>query len=91
MQYVKRADTQWPWLLSKRVAGSAKWAKDVRERDKTCTFCGSGENLHAHHVLKYEHFEAHRLDLGNGLTVCENCHLKIHSKGGAYGKKRLYK
>lgn len=40
-----------------------------------CQMCGSGKNLHVHHIT-YEHFSAEPIhDL---ITVCDNCHRKIH-------------
>lgn len=65
------------------------WAEAVKARDKKCVFCGSIEKLHAHHLLKYETFIEHRADLANGITVCQTCHLRIHTMGGQYGKKRI--
>lgn len=72
-----------------RGAEHNEWAKAVRERDARCMFCGSAENLAAHHMLTWERHEAHRLDLQNGITVCAACHAHIHTAGGRYGKDRL--
>ena len=66
-----------------------RWIKAVKVADKKCVFCGSTENLQAHHVLKWESFPEHRNEIGNGLTVCVTCHLRIHTKGGVYGRSRL--
>jgi len=62
----------------------------------TCQICGDGRggNLHAHHVVTMKDIIRHNniksiddakqcgifYDLNNGKTLCENCHIGIHSK-----------
>lgn len=68
-----------------------EWRKKVFSRDRyRCQCCGikSGKGigkvtLHAHHI---QNFKTHRdiaMDIDNGITLCENCHMKFHS---LYGK-----
>lgn len=78
---------------SKRLHNSLEfkiWRKAVFERDNyTCRMCGikSGNGksvkLHPHHIWEFAKFPKLRFDLRNGLTVCVECHRKIH-----WGKKK---
>lgn len=64
-----------------------EWRESVLARDNwTCQDCGDrtykgrGQRviLHAHHVFPFSEFPEHRLEPWNGVTLCFNCHLKIH-------------
>lgn len=60
-----------------------EWRKSVFERDAyTCQSCGDdkGGNLRAHHIKYYKDYPLLRHDTNNGITLCEKCHIKIHSK-----------
>lgn len=59
------------------------WRKSVYERDKyRCQHCGdnSGHNLNAHHIIPYSIDESLRLDIANGITLCEECHKNEHTR-----------
>jgi hypothetical protein len=63
------------------------WRKQVFERDNyTCQNCGarSGRGkavlLHPHHIKSYTYYKELRYELTNGLTLCVECHKKIHAK-----------
>ena len=60
---------------------SRKWKNKrnaVLQRDKyKCKKCGSKKNLQVHH-LTYEHFKHEPLE--DLVTLCRNCHSKIHFK-----------
>ena len=59
------------------------WRTAVFERDNyTCQHCGDnrGGNLHAHHLKSFADFESLRYVVENGLTLCKDCHEKVHSK-----------
>ena len=62
------------------------WRKKVYERDKyTCQICGiKGGKLNAHHIHKYSQYPALRYDIDNGITLCEDCHRKIHKGNWKY-------
>lgn len=65
------------------------WAKKVKERDGyQCRECGSRENLHAHHLLPKAEYPDFQYDIENGVTLCLECHEKIHSwmKGKYYDR-----
>lgn len=58
-----------------------KWSLAVREKDNfMCRICGSKEKLNAHHIKPYAIFPKLRFDIKNGITLCEDCHKKIHKE-----------
>lgn len=60
------------------------WREKVYERDNyTCRACNdnTGGNLNAHHIKSYSDYPKLRYKVENGLTLCEDCHRKVHYKG----------
>jgi 5-methylcytosine-specific restriction endonuclease McrA len=73
--------------LIRRSAAWGKWRKAVFERDNyTCQHCGARSEkgkpveLHPHHIKQFAHFPELRFEISNGLTLCQPCHKKVHSK-----------
>ena len=62
------------------------WRSNVFLRDEyTCMGCGQiGYTLNAHHIESYSENEDLRTDIDNGITLCEKCHIELHS---IYGNK----
>jgi len=60
-----------------------EWRNKVFERDNfTCQICGDdrGGNLNAHHIKSFKDYPELRYDINNGITYCEECHIKIHKQ-----------
>ena len=68
-----------------------EWRNNVFKRDNyTCQCCGDnkGGNLNAHHKDAYSWCKERRLDVSNGVTLCDNCHsLDDYSFHKMYGFK----
>lgn len=55
------------------------WAEYIKNRDEhRCIFCKCKENLHAHHVIPVSNNKRYMYDTGNGITLCEECHKRMH-------------
>lgn len=67
-----------------------KWRDQIFTRDKyTCKKCGDfGGKLNAHHINSWDKHIDSRFDLKNGITLCEKCHKRFHSKYG-YGNNTM--
>ena len=61
-----------------------EWRKAVFERDDyTCQYCGErGGRLNAHHIKSWRNYEDLRYEVENGITLCEECHKKLHRENG---------
>jgi len=57
------------------------WRESVFARDGwACRHCGATGTIHAHHVEHWAKNEARRFDVANGLTLCIDCHGKVHGR-----------
>ena len=57
-----------------------EWRMAIYKRDGfACVVCGNvGRNLNAHHIKEWVNFPELRLDIKNGVTMCEGCHKLYH-------------
>lgn len=68
------------------------WRKSVYKRDNyTCQCCGNIKNgdFNAHHLNGWNWDKEHRVDVNNGITLCEECHKEFHNLYG-YGNNTKY-
>lgn len=76
-----------------------QWRREVIERDAySCVKCKAHTDLHAHHIVPWSDYPKGRIDINNGITLCETCHSHEHKDIGyfvlsgkgrkARGKKR---
>lgn len=87
----------WNWKggvtdISHRIRESSEykqWRKSVFTKDKyTCQHCGkTGGNLNAHHIKPFSLYPDMRFDVNNGITLCRECHIKIHKTEREWLKK----
>lgn len=53
----------------------ADWRVSVFIKDdRTCQCCGGSKNINAHHILSFAKHKDKRIDINNGITLCEDCH-----------------
>lgn len=83
-------------LARKRLMSSSaykEWRGIVYKRDKyTCRHCGKKGrgDLHAHHIQPVATHPESVFSVENGLTLCINCHTKLHQQmPHLAGKSRL--
>jgi hypothetical protein len=60
-----------------------EWRRAVFARDDyVCQFCFQrGGRLNAHHLFRVSQYPSLIWELGNGITLCEDCHRFYHSHG----------
>ena len=78
-----KQNANWEGGLTELVKGIRRspefyqWRKAVIERDNhTCQDCGLTENLEAHHIRSILEYPEGIFEVGNGLTLCKDCHDK---------------
>jgi len=66
----------------------AAWRKKVLARDKyKCQKCNKmKKRLQVHHIRGFTKYPHLRLDVDNGITLCQKCHRRFHDK---YGKQNF--
>lgn len=73
-------------VKQRSITNYKSWRISVLERDKyTCRCCEEvGGKLIAHHIFSYKENPDLRVDISNGITLCEKDHLEFHK---IYGRK----
>jgi len=73
-----------------RRGGANRWTNNVYNRDSyTCQKCkasGTKVILNAHHIKSIEHYPKLKWNLDNGITLCLDCHHKVHGYTKFEGK-----
>lgn len=73
-------------VIRRKYPAYKEWRLSVFERDNyTCQCCGddTGGNLVAHHILNYSEHPKLRVDVDNGITLCDiKCHKAFHDEYG---------
>lgn len=55
------------------------WAEQIKALDNfRCVYCGSTENLNAHHIKSRSEYPELAESLENGITLCRECHYALH-------------
>ena len=78
-------------LINRKYPEYYQWRDEVFKRDSfTCQACSDnrGGNLVAHHILNYSEHKELRVDIDNGITLCNACHKNFHDTYG-YTKNTL--
>ena len=66
-----------------------KFREAVFKRDNNmCRICGKDGPLDAHHIINRNCFENGGYELDNGISLCEECHLKAENL--EYSETYLY-
>lgn len=83
--YLAKKNEKFPWERTNKDERNtqkyADWRKSVFERDSyTCVICGKvGGKLNAHHIKPFAKYKNDRHRVSNGVTLCEQCHKKVHN------------
>jgi hypothetical protein len=57
------------------------WSRFVKTRDAfRCLCCESPERIQAHHIIRKTLYPWGGLELGNGVTLCPECHRRVHAE-----------
>ena len=71
--------------VNRNIIGYNNWRREVFKRDNfTCQCCGDkkGGNLRSHHIFNYMENKEKRIDVENGITLCDKCHKLFHDTYG---------
>lgn len=83
LKYLVKKDTLDNWLEGSAVVCDRndkyvlRWKRDVIKRGK-CEKCGRTEHLEAHRRIPWAIYPKGRIDLNNGVCLCDECHAEEH-------------
>jgi 5-methylcytosine-specific restriction endonuclease McrA len=67
------------YRLFRKSSAYQKWRKAILLRDNNiCQICKSNTCLQVHHILPFATHINLRTKIGNGITLCKECHKKEH-------------
>lgn len=68
----------------RNLPGYEEWKQQVKEQaNYICDCCGKrGGKLESHHKDGYNWCKERRMDIANGVCLCEACHKEFHKKHG---------
>jgi len=86
---IQRGENHWHWMggitedkgRDSLYPGYKEWRREVYGRDGfKCVNCGCNKSgsLQAHHIVPVCVNKSLLLDIDNGLTLCIDCHKKVH-------------
>lgn len=57
------------------------WSQFIKTRDAfRCLCCASTARIQAHHIIRKTLYPWGALDHGNGITLCPECHRRVHAE-----------
>lgn len=93
MENSKRRKNTYKTIENERLRKSTEykeWRLKVFQRDDfKCRKCENNKILHPHHIKSFAKFPKLRFDVNNGVTLCDDCHGKIHGIDYKRNKKKL--
>lgn len=68
--------------LLRSKGDNKNWRRSIFIRDDfTCKKCGERNiYIQAHHIKSWSKYPKLRFDINNGMTLCKNCHKKVHRR-----------
>lgn len=70
-------------VIDRKDPRVAKWRNEVLKRGY-CAYCGSKDNLEAHHSLYWSESPKDRINVKNGVCLCHKCHTEEHKDEHVY-------
>ena len=65
-----------------------EWRNAVFKRDNyNCKHCNEKKHLQAHHIIEWAKDESKRFEIDNGITLCIECHGKVHGRDFTHREK----